>query len=206
MAGGSFKAPLFTVAWPTGEFGGMGLEGAVKLGFRKELAAIEDPERAQAAVRAHGRARLRARQGAEHGDALRDRRRDRPGRVAALDHAARCARRRRRRRGRTRSGRASTRGEGGAARPTRRAASTVGISWARPFRPNLSGSATRKPFDRPRYATSASASPRQPLQVMPFSLMNRRHAALSERRVRLTRGEPRVPSAYVSPDFSPQRR
>jgi acetyl/propionyl-CoA carboxylase alpha subunit/acetyl-CoA carboxylase carboxyltransferase component len=44
MAGGSFKAPLFTVSWPTGEFGGMGLEGAVKLGFRKELAAIEDPE------------------------------------------------------------------------------------------------------------------------------------------------------------------
>src|SRR5207248_11329001 len=32
MAGGSFKAPMFTVAWPTGEFGGMGLEGAVKLG------------------------------------------------------------------------------------------------------------------------------------------------------------------------------
>jgi acetyl/propionyl-CoA carboxylase alpha subunit/acetyl-CoA carboxylase carboxyltransferase component len=44
MAGGSFHAPLFTVAWPTGEFGGMGLEGAVKLGFRNELAAIEDPE------------------------------------------------------------------------------------------------------------------------------------------------------------------
>ena len=43
MAGGSFKAPLFTVAWPTAEFGGMGLEGAVKLGYRKELAAIEDP-------------------------------------------------------------------------------------------------------------------------------------------------------------------
>ena len=43
MAGSSFKAPLFTVAWPTGEFGGMGLEGAVKLGFRKELAAVEDP-------------------------------------------------------------------------------------------------------------------------------------------------------------------
>jgi acetyl/propionyl-CoA carboxylase alpha subunit/acetyl-CoA carboxylase carboxyltransferase component len=49
MAGGSFKAPVFTVSWPTGEFGGMGLEGAVKLGFRKELAAIEDPaERKQA--------------------------------------------------------------------------------------------------------------------------------------------------------------
>jgi acetyl-CoA carboxylase carboxyltransferase component len=48
MAGGSFKAPLFTVAWPTGEFGGMGLEGAVKLGFRKELAAIDDPARRKA--------------------------------------------------------------------------------------------------------------------------------------------------------------
>ena len=43
MAGGSFKAPLFTVTWPTGEFGGMGLEGAVKLGYRKELQAIDDP-------------------------------------------------------------------------------------------------------------------------------------------------------------------
>jgi acetyl-CoA carboxylase carboxyltransferase component len=43
MAGGSFKAPVFTVAWPTGEFGGMGLEGAVKLGYRNELAAIDDP-------------------------------------------------------------------------------------------------------------------------------------------------------------------
>ena len=43
MAGGSFKAPVFTIAWPTGEFGGMGLEGAVKLGFRKELESIADP-------------------------------------------------------------------------------------------------------------------------------------------------------------------
>ncbi len=43
MAGASFHAPVFTIAWPTGEFGGMGLEGAVKLGYRKELAAIEDP-------------------------------------------------------------------------------------------------------------------------------------------------------------------
>ena len=48
MAGGSFKAPAFTVAWPTGEFGGMGLEGAVKLGYRKELEAIEDPEAREA--------------------------------------------------------------------------------------------------------------------------------------------------------------
>jgi acetyl-CoA carboxylase carboxyltransferase component len=44
MAGGGFKAPLFTVAWPTSEFGGMGLEGAVRLGMRRELDAIEDPD------------------------------------------------------------------------------------------------------------------------------------------------------------------
>jgi acetyl-CoA carboxylase carboxyltransferase component len=44
MTGGHFHAPLFTVSWPTGEFGGMGLEGAVRLGLRKELAAIEDAE------------------------------------------------------------------------------------------------------------------------------------------------------------------
>ena len=43
MAGGDLKAPLLCVAWPTGEFGGMGLEGAVRLGFRKELDAIADP-------------------------------------------------------------------------------------------------------------------------------------------------------------------
>ena len=43
MAGGSFRAPVATVAWPTGEVGGMGLEGAVRLGYRSELDAIEDP-------------------------------------------------------------------------------------------------------------------------------------------------------------------
>ncbi|MCH2186278.1 carbamoyl-phosphate synthase large subunit, partial [Myxococcota bacterium] len=48
MAGGSFKAPFFTVSWPTGEFGGMGLEGAVKLGYRKELEAETDPAKRQA--------------------------------------------------------------------------------------------------------------------------------------------------------------
>ncbi len=46
MAAGTLKAPLATVAWPTGEFGGMGLEGAVRLGYRKELeAAGSDQER-----------------------------------------------------------------------------------------------------------------------------------------------------------------
>jgi acetyl-CoA carboxylase carboxyltransferase component len=48
MAGGSFRAPIFTIAWPTGEFGGMGLEGAVQLGFRRELDAIEDPDAREA--------------------------------------------------------------------------------------------------------------------------------------------------------------
>ncbi len=43
MAGGSYPASVFAVAWPTGEFGGMGLEGSVKLGYRNELAAITDP-------------------------------------------------------------------------------------------------------------------------------------------------------------------
>jgi acetyl-CoA carboxylase carboxyltransferase component len=42
MAAGGFKSPQFTVAWPTSEFGGMGLEGAVRLGMRRELEAIED--------------------------------------------------------------------------------------------------------------------------------------------------------------------
>ncbi len=43
MAGGCFHTPVFSIAWPTGEFGGMGLEGSVKLGFRDDLAAIADP-------------------------------------------------------------------------------------------------------------------------------------------------------------------
>ena len=43
MTGGSYQASVFSVAWPTGEFGGMGLEGSVKLGYRNELAAIADP-------------------------------------------------------------------------------------------------------------------------------------------------------------------
>jgi len=43
MVGGSFRAPFFAVAWPTAEFGPMGLEGAVKLGYRNEIAAITDP-------------------------------------------------------------------------------------------------------------------------------------------------------------------
>jgi acetyl-CoA carboxylase carboxyltransferase component len=48
MAGGSMHEPLLTVGWPTAELGAMGLEGAVKLGFRRELEAISDEaERAE---------------------------------------------------------------------------------------------------------------------------------------------------------------
>ncbi len=48
MAGGSTLAPVFCAAWPTGEFGGMGLEGAVRLGYRRELDAEADPAARQA--------------------------------------------------------------------------------------------------------------------------------------------------------------
>ena len=48
MAKGGFHDSFFTVAWPTGEFGGMGLEGAVKAGFRRELDAVKDPQEKQA--------------------------------------------------------------------------------------------------------------------------------------------------------------
>ena len=48
MAGGSFHRPFFSIAWPTAEFGPMGLEGAVNLGYRKELEAETDPAKRQA--------------------------------------------------------------------------------------------------------------------------------------------------------------
>jgi acetyl/propionyl-CoA carboxylase alpha subunit/acetyl-CoA carboxylase carboxyltransferase component len=48
MTAGDLRRPAITVAWPTGEFGGMGLEGAVRLGYRRELDAITDPGARQA--------------------------------------------------------------------------------------------------------------------------------------------------------------
>jgi len=42
MTAGGFHSPDFTVAWPSGEFGAMGLEGAVRLGYRKELEAVPE--------------------------------------------------------------------------------------------------------------------------------------------------------------------
>jgi acetyl-CoA carboxylase carboxyltransferase component len=48
MAAGGMHAPMATVAWPSGEFGAMGLEGAVELGYRKELAAAREGEEREA--------------------------------------------------------------------------------------------------------------------------------------------------------------
>lgn len=46
MTGGSFSRPIYSASWPSGEFGAMGLEGAVHLGFKKELEAVKtDAER-----------------------------------------------------------------------------------------------------------------------------------------------------------------
>ena len=50
MAGGGMHEPLLTVGWPSAELGAMGLEGAVRLGARRELDAIEDPEEREARV------------------------------------------------------------------------------------------------------------------------------------------------------------
>ena len=44
MAGGGFHETTVTLAWPSAEFGAMGLDGAVRLGARDRLAAIEDPQ------------------------------------------------------------------------------------------------------------------------------------------------------------------
>ena len=85
-------AAVHASPWPTGEFGGMGLEGAVRLGYRKELEAVDDPAEREALFE-----EMVARM-YEHGKALntatllRDRRRHRPGRLPPLDH--RRARRR----------------------------------------------------------------------------------------------------------------
>lgn len=51
MAAGGFHAPVFTAAWPSAEFGGMGLEGAVRLGYRKELEAVPEGEARDARFR-----------------------------------------------------------------------------------------------------------------------------------------------------------
>ena len=53
MTGGGFHAPVFTLAWPSGEFGAMGLEGAVRLGYRKELEAVPEGRERDALFQQH---------------------------------------------------------------------------------------------------------------------------------------------------------
>ena len=89
MAGGSLHEPLLTVGWPTAELGAMGLEGAVKLGFRRELEAIADEAERAERLEQMVAARPRAREGAQRRDPLRARRRHRPG-----GDARACSRRR----------------------------------------------------------------------------------------------------------------
>ena len=79
---GGMHAPMATVAWPSGEFGAMGLEGAVELGYRKELAAAPEGAERDALARAAGRGAVREGQGDPHGGDARDRRGHRPGRHA----------------------------------------------------------------------------------------------------------------------------
>ena len=77
MAGGSLHEPLLTVAWPGAHLGPMGLEGAVRLGLRKELEAIADDDEREERVR---QATAAAQENAKALNAaadVRDRRRDR---------------------------------------------------------------------------------------------------------------------------------
>ena len=86
MTAGDLRRPAITVAWPTGEFGGMGLEGAVRLGYRKELDAIEDPEARQARYDELVAEQYTRGKALSTADGVRDRRRDRPGRHPRRAH------------------------------------------------------------------------------------------------------------------------
>ena len=76
MIGGASSVPFLTVAWPTAEFAGMNIDGAVKLSARRELAAIEDARGTQGSLRETRRPRLRIRKSRQ----LRRKVRNRPGR------------------------------------------------------------------------------------------------------------------------------
>ncbi len=79
MTGGGFHEPVATAAWPSGEFGAMGIEGAVRLGYRKELEAVpEGPER-DALFAQHVEEQYAKGKAAQHGGPSRSRRPHRPG-------------------------------------------------------------------------------------------------------------------------------
>ena len=75
MAGGSTLAPVFCAAWPTGEFGGMGLEGAVRLGYRRELEAEHEAAAKRGPLRQAAGQSLRRWQGDQRRLRVGDRRR-----------------------------------------------------------------------------------------------------------------------------------
>ena len=85
MLGAGSLVGFFSVAWPTAEFAGMNIEGAVKLGYRKELMAIEDPEARRLEFERPHRDRLRQCESGQRGGGRRHRRRHRPGGDARLD-------------------------------------------------------------------------------------------------------------------------
>ena len=93
MVGGSLHEPLLTVAWPSAHLGPMGLEGAVRLGLRRELEAIEDEAEREQRVRELTAPREENAKAINAAPALRARRRDRP-RGDARDHRRDAPRRR----------------------------------------------------------------------------------------------------------------
>ena len=85
MCGAGTLVGFFAVAWPTAEFAGMNIEGAVKLGYRKELMAIEDPEARRLEFERRTGIAYDERKGGQCGGGRRDRRCDRSGGYARLD-------------------------------------------------------------------------------------------------------------------------
>ena len=95
MSGGGLHEPLLTVAWPGAHLGPMGLEGAVRLGMRKELEAIADDDDTRRACASGHRGRAGKRQGPQRCGSVRDRRRHRSRRHAITHrrhpHCGHCA-------------------------------------------------------------------------------------------------------------------
>ncbi len=85
MVGGSFLEPLLSLAWPTGELGPMGIEGAVRLGMKNELAAIDDEDEREQRLNELVAGPAGALPRAQRRHLLRDRRRHRPGRDPLAD-------------------------------------------------------------------------------------------------------------------------
>ena len=152
MAGGSFKAPLFTrrLADRRVRRHGPRGRGAARLPQRARRRSTTRPS-ASALFEEMVDAHVRARQGAEHGVALRDRRRHRPGRLPPLDHRRARAPRRRRRRAPARSARTSTPGD--PHRPQDSAA------FERTSHPGSVAGGERPPISRSPTSGGSSSSP-----------------------------------------------